>query len=119
MAYITTETVAKIRSTLKAEFGKGYKFSVRRGSNGSSVTVSLMASPLFDDGVTMVVNQYYIAEHHKDHPERIEVLTKIDKIIGEVGDYWDKSDIMTDYFHTSFYYNIEVGQWNKPHIKVV
>ena len=29
--------------------------------------------------------------------------------------WFDKSDIMTDYFHTAFYIDINIGQWNKPY----
>lgn len=35
------------------------------------------------------------------------------------GDGWfDKSDIMTDYFHTAYYMEVNVGKWDKPY-KVV
>ena len=30
-------------------------------------------------------------------------------------DWFDKSDIMTDYFHTAWYLDINIGQWNKPY----
>ena len=29
--------------------------------------------------------------------------------------WFDKTDIMTDYFHTAFYIDINIGQWNKPY----
>jgi hypothetical protein len=33
------------------------------------------------------------------------------------GDLWyDNSDIMTDYFDTAYYLNINVGQWNQPYV---
>ena len=32
------------------------------------------------------------------------------------GDKWfDKSDIMTDYFNTAYYLDINIGRWNKPY----
>ena len=32
------------------------------------------------------------------------------------GSLWfDKSDIMTDYFHTAYFLDINIGQWNKPY----
>ncbi len=32
------------------------------------------------------------------------------------GSIWfDKSDIMTDYFHTAYFIDINIGQWNKPY----
>jgi hypothetical protein len=47
---------------------------------------------------------------------------RINKIIqtapanAEGGRAWfDKSDSMTDYFHTAFYYDIQVGKWDRPY----
>lgn len=33
-------------------------------------------------------------------------------------DFFDHSDMQTDYFHVSHYINIKVGRWNKPYILV-
>ena len=31
------------------------------------------------------------------------------------GDMWyDKTDLMTDYFDTAWYNDIKIGEWNKP-----
>ena len=32
------------------------------------------------------------------------------------GEWFDKSDAMTDYFHIAYYTNINAGQWNKPYV---
>jgi hypothetical protein len=46
----------------------------------------------------------------------------VGKFMGELvtamkGDRWfDKSDIMTDYFHTAYYLDINVGKWDKPYV---
>lgn len=29
--------------------------------------------------------------------------------------WFDKSDIMTDYFHTAYFMDINIGRWNKPY----
>ena len=29
--------------------------------------------------------------------------------------WFDKSDLMTDYHHTAYYMNINIGRWNKPY----
>ncbi len=31
-------------------------------------------------------------------------------------DYFDESDIQTDYFHCSHYIDVNIGKWNKPYI---
>lgn len=36
----------------------------------------------------------------------------------QAADYYDDSDAMTDYFDTAYYYDIAVGDWQKPY-KVV
>lgn len=116
MAYINKETSKKIREALKAEFGKTVKFSVSI-SNHSSLNVSIMESPYFKDGEYQQVNHYWIDQHFAHNTKQAAFLNKIKKIIITAGEWWDKSDIMTDYFHTAFYYHINVGKWDKKHVK--
>ena len=114
MAFITTETVRNIRNALKQEFPKA-KFSVRK-QHHSSVSVAIMKSPWFDDNSNQGINHYWL--DNIENEEQRDVLRKVDEIIRTVGDHFDKSDSMTDYFHCAFYYDIEVGQWDKPHVKL-
>lgn len=83
----------------------------------SSCTVTLKSAPypVFSEEKDYAqINQYYI--------DRAEYLTSygrvvcetINNIIKKTGDWWDKSDPMTDYFHTAFYYHIHIGSWDKP-----
>ena len=54
-------------------------------------------------------------------PEEIDVLKKFLKELHKAmkGTKWfDKSDIMTDYFHTAYYIDINIGKWSKPYVKV-
>jgi dipeptide/tripeptide permease len=30
-------------------------------------------------------------------------------------DWYDKSDAQVDYFNTAYYYDVNVGSWNKPY----
>jgi hypothetical protein len=30
-------------------------------------------------------------------------------------EWFDDSDIMTDYFHTAFYIDLQIGTWEKPY----
>ncbi len=117
MAYISTETVKNIRNALKEKFPE-YKFAVRQ-QHHSSLYVSIMKGPLelaqdvrTDYGYTQI-NHYYL-----DRTVHGEFYGKIVDCIKEVGEWFDKSDIMTDYFHTAFYFNIEVGRHGKPYEKV-
>ena len=66
---------------------------------------------------------HYHAESFCDAEENAAaVIKKVEKIIKTVlylegvGDLWfDKSDSMTDYFHTAYYMSIHVGKWDKPY----
>lgn len=115
MAYISTQEVANIRKSLKTAFPE-IKFSVRKGAGSYSVTVSVMKSPYFDDGIKDGVNHHYTNEHYKGQQRK--VLSAVDEIIRNAGDWYDNSDAMTDYFDTAFYYHIEIGRYDKPHQKV-
>lgn len=113
MAYITKETVKDIRNALKKEFPQT-KFSVRLFHN-MKVSVSIMTSPYFDDDINMNINHNWLDRY----PEDAKVfLKRVDEIIRTTGDYYNNTDIMTDYFDVAFYYDIEVGKWDKPHSKV-
>lgn len=132
MAYITTEEVREIRNELKEKFGKrGFKFSVRN-SNKMEVIVSIKSgktdfSDLWSDkkegdyGFGYVQINHY---HLHNYGEHAELFREIEKVIKTApakangGTEWfDKSDIQSDYFHTAFYFTINVGSWDNPYIK--
>ena len=114
MAYITTEQVKEIRNNIKVKFPtkKGWKFSVRR-NHYSEISVEIMKSPIdLLDGENhsngyIQVNSFY-PENYK-HGNIFETITKI-----AMDGNFDKSDIMTDYFHVGWYYSLSVGKWDKP-----
>lgn len=112
MAYINKETTKKIREALKAEF-KEIKFSVSMRGH-IALSVSIIESPYFEDGEYTQVNHYHIDRNYSGIQK--EVLNKIKKIILEVGEYYNNSDSMTDYFDVAFYYDISIGKWNKGHV---
>ena len=116
MAYMSTETAKKIRQALKAEF-PNVKFSVSKDGH-IALNVAVMKSSLFDDGMEQSVNHYWIDTSYEYNDEQKTFLKKVDEVIRIAGDYFDKSDSMTDYFHTAFYYNIKIGKWDKPHQKI-
>lgn len=121
MAYISTETVAKIRKVIKEVFPTpSYKFSIRRDNSGS-LRVAVLKSPydmseLTDDYGYSSINQYHMDQYDGIiGQDATEFLRDIKAIIVEAGDWWDKSDAMTDYFNTAFYYNISVGNYEKDY----
>jgi hypothetical protein len=134
MAYISTNEVKAIREALKAKYGAKFKFSVTR-DHGTSVTVAIVSGDTNFDSLWAQrapneygfgftdINQYHITK--ENYGEHVELFSDINTLIrkapgtAEGGrEYFDKSDSMTDYFHTAFYYSIQVGKWNKPYAQV-
>lgn len=112
MAYIPKERAKEIRKAIKKAFPE-IKFSITV-KHSSKLYVSIMKSPYFEDGEYIG----YVKVKNKFTEKQNEVIEKIDEIIKNVGNYYNNSDPMTDYFDVAFYYDITVGKWDKPHEKV-
>jgi hypothetical protein len=126
VAYVNKEVIAKCRAgaaAIRKQYGIKMTFSVNHGStlvcNIASGNVDFFGqmtekSASYADGKYCQVNHYHLDSSFKG--EALECLEAI-KTLMHV-DHWDESDIMTDYFCTSFYVNIHVGKWNKPYVCV-
>ena len=123
MAYITKEEIAAIRKALKDEFGKRFKFSVRNRDH-MVADVSILAGDIdfaefLDNRDYNKVNHYWLSEkafEGADVLKRVLDIIKLAPATVENGREWfDKSDAMTDYFHTAFYIDFSVGRWDKPY----
>jgi hypothetical protein len=121
MAYISAKEVAAIRNELKAQFPK-FKFGVRKGSGSLSVDVTIKSGPTdFSDICTQgagyaQINPYWLGNYgrHQAFFEQVLRIIKIAPSTVEGGRRWfDESDASTDYFHTAYYFHIQVGEWNK------
>ena len=129
MAYIKTEEVSAIRNELKKRFGHtGLKFGVKK-QHHSSVHVTIKAGPIdFSDIYRdhygsgdhyAQVHVYHLSNYGQHQPffEEVLKIIKTAPALAEGGREWfDKSDIMTDYFHTAFYINLNVGEYDKPYV---
>ena len=125
MAYITTAEVKEIRNSLKEAFGPGLKFGVKK-QHYSSVKVTIKKGNVdFSDIMREGDHGYAQINHYHTHMygEHAKLFDKIVDIIktapgkAEGGREWfDESDSMVDYFHTAFYFNLEVGNYGKPYI---
>jgi len=124
MAFIKTEEVAQIRKELKEAFPQ-LKFGVRKHHH-SSVDVTIKAgtvdfSDILDDNGYSQVNQYWLTEdrvgkHVKLFEKIIDIIKTAPAKVPGGRAWFDESDSMTDYFHTAFYFSINVGAWNKPYV---
>ena len=124
MAYIKTEEVAQIRKELKEAFPQ-LKFGVRKHHH-SSVDVTIKAgtvdfSDILDDNGYSQVNQYWLTEdrvgkHVKLFEKIIDIIKTAPAKVPGGRAWFDDSDSMTDYFHTAFYFSVNVGAWNNPYV---
>lgn len=136
MAYVTEQIITKARTALKTlnkEYGVKATLS---GKNSSTLYLTIAEGPIdfvdnycktvkancsmhdVDQTIAWVqreqnisVNQYYLDSSFSGIA--LEYLEKAKAIM--YADHWDKSDIMTDYFHCAYYVNINIGRWNKPY----
>jgi hypothetical protein len=63
-------------------------------------------------GGSLDVNPYWFHEHFDGKAKKF-----LEEIIPALKgpDYFDHSDIQTDYFHTSHYIAVKVGRWDRPY----
>ena len=61
------------------------------------------------------VNHFWIDSNYRADQKVVNFLTEL-KSAMQGADWFDDTDIMTDYFHCSHYLDINVGKYNKPYI---
>ena len=116
MAYVSQDDKAKLAPEIKKVLNKyGMKGSISIRHHMSLVVTIQSGAIEFEhshgDGYTQV-NVYHIDSHYEGKAKAF--LTEL--LAAMKGpDWFDKSDIMTDYFHVSHYCDINIGKWNKPY----
>jgi hypothetical protein len=58
------------------------------------------------------INPYWFHEHFTG--DALSFLTEVFAAL-KGDDYFDETDAQIDYFHTSHYCDVNIGQWNKPY----
>jgi len=122
MAYITAKEVAAIRGQLKDVFPE-LKFSVRK-NHSSSVDVTIKSgsvdfSDITDENGYAQINQYWLnrtGRHEKMFEQMIQIIKTAPGSVEGGREWFDESDSMTDYFHTAFYFSINVGGWSQAYV---
>jgi len=113
VSYITAKEVAEVRKNLKAEFPE-FKFSVRTIRNNTVDVAILRGTEDFKEFLSGFthrdVNHYYLDRYGKYE----ELFTKITRIM-RGKNWYDNTDISTDYFDQSHYISLSVGDWSKPY----
>jgi hypothetical protein len=134
MAYVSQELKAKLAPKIKAackKYGVKASIAVR---NHSTLVVNIKSGALDfignynklaekrDPGgllgnrraeKSLDINQFWYQEHFDGKVKKF-----LDELIPAMKgpDFFDDTDVMTDYFHCSHYLDINVGQWDKPYI---
>tara|TARA_Y100001963_G_scaffold128274_1_gene182402 strand:+ start:848 stop:1222 length:375 start_codon:yes stop_codon:yes gene_type:complete len=120
MAYVSQELKKElavgIKKVLKKYKVKG-SIAVRHHStlvvNLKSGAVDFQKDYLSDQKVHYSINPYHYQSHFEGKAKAF--LTELEAAIKS--DKWfDKSDIMTDYFHTAYYWDVNIGKFNKDYV---
>jgi hypothetical protein len=138
MAYMNQEKKAKIATVLKPilkKYGIKGSLSVR---NHSSIVLTLKSGSV--DFIENFIQTDSIGHGRKMDQSQIDYIRKTNYL--DVNPYWfqehfsgvakeflseamvalksadwyDKSDIQSDYFNTAYYVDINIGKWNTPYI---
>ena len=134
MAYVSQEHKNKIAPVIKAllkEYGLKGTLAVK---HHSTLVLNITSGPIdfigvgnrisretalrrghdyYADRDYSQVNVYWIQDHY-DGVAREFLLKAYDALKGP--DFFDHSDIQTDYFHRSHYQDINIGRYNKPYV---
>jgi hypothetical protein len=135
MAYMNQERKAKIAQALKPVLAKYGVKGTLRVRNHMAITLTLKSGPIdFIANSNRVcgsnhyqvargfrpntqgydqVNPYWFQDHYDGVAK--EFLTEAFKAL-KAADYYDRSDAMTDYFDTAYYYDLNIGTWDKPYV---
>jgi len=112
MAYMNQEKKSKIAAAIKPVLKKYGLKATLSVHNHSSICVNIKSGPIDFGGDNIQVNHYWLNDHYSG--TALNALKEIKESL-LVADYFDESDAQTDYFHTAYYYHINVGKWNKPY----
>jgi hypothetical protein len=129
MAYVSQEDKKRMAPAIKAVLKKyGMKGSIAVRHH-STLVVNVKSGKLDVIGNWMATSRH--AEDRDSAPTNLDVnLYHVESnYSGEVADfinemhvamkgdeYFDKSDIMTDYFHCSHYMDLNIGNYDKPYV---
>jgi hypothetical protein len=137
MAYMDQIKKAKIAAALKKVMPAGWKYTLSV-HNHSSITMTIKSAPfpLIDminaknkasaefrgdvhyeiKGGNCQLNMYYLEDAFSE-PAVLEVLINAKKALYSA-DYYDDSDVQTDYFNCAYYAHMQVGTYDKPFVMI-
>ena len=122
MAYMNQEHKAKITALIKPvlkKYGVKATLAVR---NHSTIVLNVKSGSIdfFSDygdaedarKFGIQVNPYWFQDHFVGKSKAF--LTEAFRAL-KGADWYDRSDAQVDYFDTAYYYDVNIGRWNKPY----
>jgi hypothetical protein len=117
MAYMNKEKKAIIAAAVKPILKKYGMKATLSVENHSSINLNIKSGPIDfgKNNLSFTNNLYWVKDRAEYSEVAINFLEEVVKAMESAG-WFDKSDIMTDYFHIAYYININVGRWDRPYV---
>jgi hypothetical protein len=113
VAYMNTEIKNRIARNVKPVLKKYGMSGTLAVHNHSMIILNLRSGPIDFGSNYVEPNPYWFHKHYEGVAK--DFLTEAFDAL-KSADWFDKSDVMTDYFHTAYYYRINVGRWNRDYV---
>jgi len=113
MAYVSQEMKKSLAPAIKAVLKKYNMKGSIAVRHHSSLVVNLKSGVIDFGTEHCQVNPFWIADRYEGVAKNF-LLELISAMKGS--DYFDHSDSQSDYFHCSHYFDVNVGQWDKPYV---
>jgi hypothetical protein len=119
MAYMSQQHKQELAPKIKEILNKYGLKGTLSVSNHSTLVLTIKSGKIdFEklsttDNFHYQVNPYWTDKHYTGKAKKFfaEVIAAM-----KGPKFFDHSDAMTDYFHTSHYVDVNLGKWNKPYI---
>lgn len=112
MAYMNQQMKKVIAENMKpvlAKYGIKATLSVR---NHSTIYLNVRAGAIDFGRDRFEVSEHWLESNYQG--QALDFLKEAFAALKSAG-WYDKSDVMTDYFHTAYYCYIHIGDWGKPY----
>ena len=134
MACIRKEDKAIISELMKPILKKYNVKATLSISNNSTIYLNVKSSPIdfigiFNENVVredfhtnyavdnLTINPHWYDSHFKGDEIALSFLKEAHAAL-KGADWYDNTDVQSDYFDTAYYFYINIGKWDKPYILV-
>ena len=115
MAYVSQDDKKMLTPAIKAVLKKYNMKASIAVRHHSTLVVNIKAGAIpFDKEDSHSINEYHYERNYADNPKLVAFLDELVPAM-KGPDFFDESDAMTDYFHTSHYIDINFGKWNQSY----